>query len=150
VAGMDESRWPRPGPGMVVLLAVVGLIAGILAGLFNPAGSGQGQGQSQRRGGQSTTTQSPALPDRFYTVVLASIPRSMERSEAEARAEKFRNQGVEDVGVLDPQRYSSLNSGYWAIYSGVFQDDRAAATARRDELHDRFPSAYVKLVRNES
>src|SRR6266516_514569 len=119
---MDESRWPRPGPGMVVLLAVVGLIAGILAGLFNPAGSGQdpGQGLSQRRGGQSTTTQSQALPGRFYTVVLA------------------------------PEHYSSLNSGYWAIYSGVFKDDRDAAAARRDELRDRFPSAYVKLVRNES
>jgi SPOR domain len=137
---------------MVVLLAVVGLIAGILAGLFNPAGSGQdpGQGLSQRRGGQSTTSQSQALPGRFYTVVLASIPRSRERSEAEARAETFRNQGVKEVGVLDPQRYSSLNSGWWAIYSGVFQDDRDAAAARRDELRDRFPSAYVKLVRNES
>src|SRR6266496_3170485 len=97
---MDESRWPRPGPGMVV--------------------------------------------------VLASIPRSRERSEAEARAETFRNQGVEDVGVLDPEHYSSLNSGYWAIYSGVLKDDRDAAAARRDELRDRFPSAYVKLVRNES
>jgi hypothetical protein len=137
---------------MVVLFAVVGLIAGILAGLFNPAGSRQEAGQGVQRGGdESTTTEVAALPDRFYTVVLASIPRSRDRSVAEARAARFRSEGVTDVGVLDPNRYSSLSDN-WAVYSGVFEA-QSDATAHRDELRDRFPdlaSAYLKFVRNES
>jgi SPOR domain len=148
---MDENRWPRPGPGMVVLFAVVGLIAGILAGLFSPAGSRQGAGQAvgQPPGEASTTTRVPDLPDRFYTVILASIPRSQDRSVAEARAERFRAQGVEDARVLDPERWSSLDHNYWAVSSGVFED-KGDADAHRRELRDRFPNAYRKLVSNES
>jgi hypothetical protein len=139
---------------MVMLFAVVGLIAGILAGLFNPAGSRQDptQATSQRRGGTSTTTQVATLPDDFWTVVLASIPRSRDRSEAEARAASYREEGVQDVGVLDPQQYSSLNSNYWAVYSGVFQDVDEALR-HRDELRDSFPDlskAYHKQVTNQS
>lgn len=137
---------------MVVLFAVVGLIAGILAGLFNASGSRQDPGQAVGQpGDEPTTTQVAALPDRFYTVVLASIPRSRDRSVAEARAERFRDEGVADVGVLDPNRYSSLSHN-WAVYSGIFEA-QGDATAHRDELRDRFPdlaSAYLKLVTNES
>jgi hypothetical protein len=138
---------------MVLLFAVVGLIAGILAGLFSPAGSRQdsAQGVGQRRGNDSTTTQVAALDNRFYTVVLASIPRSRDRSVAEARAEGFRAEGVEDVGVLDPNRYSSLSDN-WAVCSKAFESLRDA-TAYRDELRARFPDlggAYPKLVTTES
>lgn len=136
---------------MVVLFAVVGLIAGILAGLFNSAGSRQDPGAVGPPREEPTTTQVAALPDRFYTVVLASIPRSRDRSVAEARAARFRDEGVGEVGVLDPDRYSSLSHN-WAVYSGIFEA-QGDATAHRDDLRDRFPdlaSAYLKLVTNES
>ena len=138
-----------------MLFGVVGLIAGILAGLFNPGGSGQDpvQATGQRRGEVSTTGQvAAALPDSFWTVVLASVPRSRDRSEAESRAKDFRDQGVGDVGVLDPERYSSLNPHYWAVYSGVF-DNLDEAVRRRDELRHNFDNlsgAYHKLVTNQS
>lgn len=138
-----------------MLFGVVGLIAGILAGLFNPAGSGQDptQATGQRRGEVSTTTRvAAALPDSFWTVIVASIPRSRDRSEAETRAADFRDQGVRDVGVLDPERYSSLNPDYWAVYSGVF-DNVDEAVQRRDELRHSFTNlsgAYHKLVTNRS
>ncbi len=153
MTSMDENRWPRPGPGMVALFAVVGLIAGILAGLFNPAGSqqGPGQGVSESRRDETTTTQVQGLPHSFYTVVLASLQRSRDRSDAEARAAAFRSEGVEDVGVLDPRDYSSLSNN-WAIYSGVFETQREA-TQHRDDLRGRFPDlagAYVKTVSNQS
>lgn len=153
MAGMDESRWPRPGPGMVAVFAVVGLIVGILAGLYNLGGSRRdpGLGVSERRS-EAPTTQADELPGKFYTVVLASIARSRERSEVEARAEAFRGEGVEDVGVLDPARYSSLADGFWAVYSGVF-DTRREAAGHRDELRARFPdlaNAYLKTVAKES
>jgi hypothetical protein len=153
VAGMDENRWPRPGPGMVVMFAVVGLIAGILTGLFNPAGSRQdpGQGLSQRTDAPATT-RSDALPERFYTVVLASVARSRDRSEAEARAEEFRGEGIQDVGVLDPERYASLSDGFWAVFSGVFETQGEAAD-HRDELRASYrnlANAYLKTVNNDS
>jgi SPOR domain len=139
---------------MVMLFAVVGLIAGILAGLFNPAGSRQDptQATSQRHGDESTTTALAALPHEFWTVVLASIPRSRDRSEAEARADDFRDEGVGDVGVLDPEQYPSLRRDYWAVYSGVF-DNADDAVQHRDELRESFPDlsrAYHKRVTNQS
>lgn len=134
------------------MFAVVGLIGGILAGLFNPGGPPHtaGQGVSDRRSGQSTTRVNQPR-DRFYTVVLASIALSRDRSEAEARADKFRAEGVQDVGVLDPRRYRSLNDN-WAVYSGVFERKRDALD-HRDDLRNRFPdlaSAYLKYVTSES
>jgi hypothetical protein len=132
---------------MVVLFAVVGLIAGVVAGLLGPAGSPQDAGQAvgQRAGEASTTSRAP---DRFFTVVLASIPRSQDRSVAEARAERFREQGVEDVRVLDPERWSSLRPDFWAVSSGVFERE-PDANAHLRELRDRFPKAYPKFVSNE-
>jgi SPOR domain len=137
---------------MVIVFALVGLIAGILVGLFNATGTRQEAGAGvTERSDESTTTETTELPDRFYTVVLASVPRSRERSDAEARAEAFRAEGVQDVGVLDPTRYSSLADNFWAVSSGVFETQQEAAD-HRDELRSRFPdlaNAYLKLVRNE-
>jgi hypothetical protein len=139
---------------MVLLFGVVGLIGGILVGLFNPTGSGPGPGQavSGRRSDESSTTRAGSLPEAFYTVVLASVDRSKSRLEVDARAESFRSQGVEHVNVLDPAHYSSLADNFWAICSGVFDTQREAAEHRRD-LRDRFPnlaSAYLKTVSNQS
>ncbi len=154
VTGMDENRWLHAGPGMVALFAVIGLIVGILAGLFNPAGTQREPGQdlSDQRSEETTTTHAATLPDTFYTVVLASVSRSKGRSGAEARAEAFRTEGVKDAGVLDPTRYSTLADDFWAVYSGVFES-HLEATQHRDKLRNRFPDlagAYVKFVRNVS
>jgi hypothetical protein len=150
---MDENRWPRPGPGMVLLFGVVGLIGGILVGLFNATGSGAGPGQaaSGRRNDGSSTTQADSLPAAFYTVVLASIDRGRPRPEVDARAESFSSQGVDDVNVLDPARWSSLADNFWAICSGVF-DTRTGAAEHLRDLRDRFPNlagAYLKTVNNQ-
>jgi hypothetical protein len=149
---MDENRWPRPGPGMVLLFGVVGLIGGILIGLFNPAGSGAGLGQGVSEGGvASSTSRGDSLPEAFYTVVLASVDRARSRPEVEARAETFRSEGVDHVKVLDPASYSSLADNFWAICSGVFETQRQAADHLRD-LHERFPKlgAYIKPINNQS
>src|SRR6266545_7519051 len=116
---MDENRWPRAGPGMVAVFALLGLIGGILAGLFNPSGAQR----SSDMAGRTTSTAPTAvseLPDQFYTVIVASIGISRGRPAAEARASELRAVGIEDVGVLDPSRYRSLSADYWAVYSSVF------------------------------
>jgi len=136
-----DRDWFRPGAGMVALFTAVGLIAGILVGLFNPSGvhRGQGEGLDDQRTEQSTSpTGVGALPDPFYTVVLASIPISRDRSEAEARAQALRGEGVKDAGVLDPERYSSLSPKFWAVYSGV-SSNQDVALAYRDDLRERYP-----------
>lgn len=139
---------------MVLLFGVVGLIGGILIGLFNAAGSGAGPGQavSERGGVASPTSRADSLPDAFYTVVLASVDRAKSRPEVDARAETFRSEGVDDVKVLDPARYSSLADNFWAICSGVFETQSEAKEHLHD-LRDRFPnlaSAYLKPVNNGS
>jgi hypothetical protein len=136
---------------MVLLLGVVGLIGGILVGLFNSAGSGPGQGVGERGGVTSTTSRAASLPEAFYTVVLASVDRAKSRPEVDARAETFRSQGVDDVKVLDPAHYSSLADNFWAICSGVFETQEQAEDHLRD-LRERFPKlgAYIKPVNNES
>jgi hypothetical protein len=154
VARMYENRWPRPGPGMVVVFAVVGLIVGILVGLFN-ASNARGGGDPSGQLSDETSITHPSggdLPESFYTVVVNSIPRSKDRAVAEARAEVLKGEGVEDVGVLDPSQYSSLAPNFWAVYSGVFKSQDEAA-AHRDQLRDRFPDlrgCYLKIVTNQS
>jgi hypothetical protein len=137
---------------MVLLFGVVGLIGGILIGLFNAAGSGAGPGQAvSEQGGVASTSRADSLPDAFYTVVLASVDRAKSRPEVDARAETFRSEGVDDVKVLDPAHYSSLADNFWAICSGVFETQRQAADHLRD-LRERFPKlgAYIKPVNNQS
>ena len=135
---------------MVLVFGVVGLIGGILVGLFNPWGSNEGPGQGVGdRGVESATTREGSLPASFYTVVLASVDRGRPRAEVDARAATYRNQGVDDVKVLDPARWSSLADNFWAICSGVF-DTRRQAADHLDALRQRFPSAYLKAVNNQS
>jgi len=138
---------------MVAIFAMVGLIIGILVGLFNPSGAQRGgEGLADQRAEQPTTTAADALPDQFFTAVLASIPVSRGRSAAEARAQTLRDQGVRDVGVLSPRRYATLADDYWAVYSGVFSTPEDAV-ARCRELKDQHPdtitSCYSKNVSNE-
>jgi hypothetical protein len=149
---MDENGWPRPGPGMVAVFALIGLIGGALAGLLAPSGAQRG---SQSAAGDQTTTAPTTtvagLPASFYTVILASIPGSEGRQVAEARADTYRNAGIENVGVLDSSRYGSLSDSYWVVYSGVFPSLKDAET-QRDQIHGAHPdlNCYAKQVTDQS
>ncbi len=137
---------------MVIVFAVVGLIVGILVGLFNASNAHNGGDAGGQIGAETTVTHAnDALPSRFYTVVVNSIPRSSDRKVAEARATQLKREGVEDVGVLDPSQYSSLAPNFWAVYSGVFETQSEAA-AHRDDLRKRYPElrgCYLKTITNE-
>jgi SPOR domain len=145
---MDEYRWPRPGPGMVAVFALIGLIGGIAAGLLAPAGAHRG---SQQDGGDqvaATGSSTPAPPGDFYTVILASISSEQGRSVADQRAAAYRDAGVAGVGVLDSSTYASLTKGYWVVYSGVFPSEQDALD-HRDEIRQTHPdlgNCYVKQV----
>jgi hypothetical protein len=122
---MYDTRWPRPGPAMAAVAAVLGLVAGAVLGLSSPG--------SQPRAAASPPADSVAeptttLPAEFHTVILGSFD---DRAGAEERLRLVRNQGVKDAGLLDDQRYDLGTR--WAVYSGQF-GSREQADAHIEEL----------------
>ena len=75
-----------------------------------------------------------------WTVVLAS-----KNSEDAARdsAEGFAAEGVPDVGILDSDQFSSLQGGFWVVYSGEF-DSQSEATRALDDTDA--PDAYIRKI----
>ena len=97
---MYDTRWPRPGPAMAAVAAVLGLVAGAVFGLSSPGSAPQAQAGPpvEATAGPTTTT----LPEEFHTVILGSYD---ERPNADARLRQVRNQGVEDADLLDQEEY---------------------------------------------
>ena len=75
-----------------------------------------------------------------WTVVLAS-----KNSEDAARdsAETFSAEGIPDVGILDSDGFSSLEGGFWVVYSGEF-DSQSEATRALDDIEA--PDAYIRRI----
>jgi hypothetical protein len=138
---------------MVVIFALLGLIGGILFGLFNPSGAQRGAGEDASGQSSAASATASELPDEFFTVILQSVAVSQGRSAAEARASEFRAAGVEGVGVLESSRYGSLTPRYWVVYSGVFSTWQEAVD-HRDELRSAHPdlaaACYAKEVTDQS
>ena len=87
----------------------------------------------------------PARKDGF-TIVLASVPTSRGRSEAEATARPALDAGLTQVGVLSSSDYLSLNPGYYVTFTGIYD---TLAAARNDLASARilgFPRAYVREI----
>ena len=123
---MYDTRWPRPGPAMAAVAAVLGLVAGAVFGFSSPGSAPQAQAGPpvEATAGPTTTT----LPEEFHTVILGSYD---ERPNADARLRQVRNQGVEDADLLDQEDY--VLGTRWAVYSGQFES-REQAEAHRQEL----------------
>jgi len=137
---MYETRWPRPGPALLAVGTVFGLIVGGILGISFPASSSDQPEATTTLTAPQTTAPVPA---NFYTVVLAS-PSSIQ--DARARAAQLQSQGVA-ARVLARTEYPSLNTPY-AVCTGTYPSyDRAKRAA--DELKATHPglSAYPKLVR---
>jgi hypothetical protein len=137
---MYDTRWPRPGPAMAAVAALLGLVAGALLGLSSPGSAPQAQARApvETTVAHSTTT----LPEEFYTVVLGSYD---ERPNAEVKLRLVKSQGVKDAGLLDQEHYD-LRTG-WAVSSGVFQTEEEAE-AHMEELGQLdVGERFVKLVK---
>jgi hypothetical protein len=100
----------------------------------------------------STTTTTgnvswPAGKDGF-SIFLKSVPVSEGRSEADAAAQRARNNGLTQVGVLNSSDYSSLRPGYWVTFTGIY-DTRAQAENNLPNARSKgFPLAYAREVRD--
>ncbi len=75
-----------------------------------------------------------------WTVVLAS--KSSE-SEANSNAEQFVSDGISDVGVLNSDDFSSLQPGFWVVYSGQY-DSQSEASDALDGIDAQ--DAYIRRI----
>jgi hypothetical protein len=123
---MYDTRWPRPGPAMAAVAALLGLVAGIVLGLFFPTPEPQAQASPPVETTVAPTT--TTLPDSFDTVILGSYD---ERANAERRLQQVRDQGAKDAALLDQEKWA-INTP-WAVYSGQFES-REEAEAHQQEL----------------
>ena len=123
---MYDTRWPRPGPAMAAVAALLGLVAGAILGLSSPGSPQRAQASPpvETTVGPTTTT----LPQRFHTVILGSYD---ERANADARLRQVHELGIEDAAILDGKQYA-LGTAY-AVYSGRFAT-REEAQAHLQEL----------------
>jgi hypothetical protein len=137
---MYDTRWPRPGPAMAAVAAILGLVAGAILGLSSPGSppTAQASGPSETTVAPTTTT----LPEEFETVVLGSFD---DRGLAEERLRLVRSQGVKDADLLDDQRWDLGTR--WAVYSGVFRTEDEAE-AHKEELRQLgISEGFVKSVK---
>jgi hypothetical protein len=81
-----------------------------------------------------------------WTVILKSVPTSDGRSEADAAAQDALDAGLPEVGVLDSSNYSSLNPGYYATFTGVYDTRDEAINALPRARNSGFPLAYAREV----
>jgi SPOR domain len=121
---MYDTRWPRPGPAMLAVAVLFGLVIGGVFGFTSGTSAGTGNGD----GDVSETTAAPAttLPASFYTVVVAS---GNQRARLESRRTQLRQQGIPELQVIARSQVPELGTEY-ALISGVFT---TAAKARQRE-----------------
>jgi cell division septation protein DedD len=80
-----------------------------------------------------------------FTVVLASVVQSDGLPAARRLATRAIGAGLTDVGVLNSSNYSSLNPGYYVVFSGIF-DTIAEAEANLSTAKSTFPQAYTRKI----
>jgi hypothetical protein len=66
------------------------------------------------------------------------------KSAADAKANELSSGGT-TVGVLHSDDFSSLNKGYWVVFSGTY-DSKSAADSALAGLKAKVPEAYVRHV----
>jgi hypothetical protein len=66
-----------------------------------------------------------------WTIALATLPQSLGKQRALARARQASRAGLTSVGVLDSSRFASLHPGYWLVFAGIYGSEAEATSALR-------------------
>jgi hypothetical protein len=80
-----------------------------------------------------------------WTIVLASVPQSAGRAGPVREARKALDAGLTDVGVLNSSEFSSLHSGYWVVFTGIFTSESEARGAL-DTAKASYRQAYAREI----
>jgi hypothetical protein len=81
-----------------------------------------------------------------WSIFLKSVPTSEGRADADAAAQRARNNGLTQVGVLNSSDYSSLRPGYWVTFTGIYDTQQQAEAALPNARSKGFPLAYPRRV----
>ncbi len=82
-----------------------------------------------------------------YAVILASKDSAtFTEADAQIIAGDATAAGVPMVGVLDSSQFSTLNPGYWAVFSGPYTTLNQAVTAAATIQGQGYPEAYARHV----
>jgi hypothetical protein len=122
---MYDTRWPRPGPAMLAVAVLFGLVVGGAFGFSGRKAGANSPTDKQTPGAGETTTSSE--PETFWTVIMASPTSEEQRDQDEAAV---RAKGVQDVFVATPDRYTPIGTAF-AICSGHFDTEAKAAVYER-------------------
>ena len=80
-----------------------------------------------------------------WTIVLASIPQSSGLAGAKSEARKALAAGLSEVGVLNSSQFSSLHSGYFVVFSGVY-NSQSEARGGLSTAKQNYPQAYARQI----
>lgn len=129
------------------------LLLAVIAGSL--IGSNRGDGQPAQQVvtvPAAATTPATTTPTAFvsdwqegdgWTVQLQALPKTGSTPEQVTAAKaSATSAGAADVGALDSSAYASLSPDEYVIYSGRYDDEKAAKAALKD-LKDSFPDAQV-------
>src|SRR2546421_86210 len=99
----------------------------------------------------TTTSQTPAglirWPDHNgWTIVLQSDPKNQGRTKPNSAAQRALDAGLQQVGILDSTNYSSLNPGYYVVFTGVYGSQSEASSQLNKARSAGFPLAYTRYV----
>ena len=81
-----------------------------------------------------------------HTVILRSVPVAEGRSAADQAAEDALDAGLPQVGVLNSSDYSSLNPGYYATFTGIYNTADEAVNAVPRARNAGFALAYARQI----
>ena len=81
-----------------------------------------------------------------FTVVLESIPTSAGRTLANRKARAAQKSGLDEVGVLNSSRYSSLHPGYFVVFSGIFDSMADAQGTLETAQANGYRAAYARQI----
>jgi hypothetical protein len=103
----------------------------------------------------TTTPTTPAAPNGAtqwpksqsgWTDVLVSYPVGGGRATPLAVAARAAHNGLPQVGVLDSGDYGSLHSGYYVVFSGIYDSQSAARSALAHVRAKGFGGAYSRQI----
>jgi hypothetical protein len=78
-----------------------------------------------------------------YTVILESLAS---KSAADSKAQQAKADGLPEVGVLNSSNYSSLNPGFYVVFSGVYDTLSEANSALPAAKSAGWSAAYVRQI----
>jgi hypothetical protein len=148
---------PETPPSWTVPAVIVGAIALLAAGgVFFALQQVESDAEHEatkpvpvvQQPGATTTTATPgdvaSWPDgqSAYTVVLATAP---DEASAQARAAAAVKSGV-PAGVLDSDRYPTLEPGEWVLFAGRFESRAEAIAEAARYAGSGFPDAQANFV----